>query len=401
MRKERVDVNVYITDAAGRIVFDSRDPDNVGVDYSNWRDVGMTLKGEYGARTTRENPDDPATSVLYVAAPIRVGGETVGTLTVAEPTTSINAFLSSAKPEIFRIAALSAAVAVFLSLLVSWWIARQLGKLTRYAEEVREGKAVALPALAGTELKRMGDAFDRMREALEGRKYVEEYVQTLTHELKSPLSAIRGAAELLEEDMPAAERSRFLANLRSEAARIQDLIERLLALSELEARRSLASVERVSVAALVRSVQESKSPLLARKGLKLRLQVPEDLDIQGDPFLLHQALSNLLQNAIDFSPANGAIDLRAVPDGTALRLELEDQGPGLPEFAKAKLFQRFFSLQRPDTGKKSTGLGLNFVQEIAKLHRGLVRLENREAGGLLAVLVIPREAQNVAMKESR
>lgn len=401
MRKERVDLHVYITDASGKIVFDSRDPENVGVDYANWRDVGLTLKGEYGARTTREDPDDPASAILYVAAPIRVGGEMVGTLTVAEPTTSINAFLRTAKPEIFRIAALSGTVAVLLSLLVSWWMARQIGSLTRYAEEVREGRPAVLPRLAGMELKRMGDAFDRMREALEGKKYVEEYVQTLTHELKSPISAIRGAAELLEEGMPEADRARFLTNIRGEAARLEDLVERMLALSALEARRALESVERVPVTKLVRGVQESKAALLARKGLQLHLQIEDGLEIEGDPFLLHQALSNLLQNAIDFSPPAGRITLRAAGEGAAVRLELEDQGPGIPEYAKPKLFQRFFSLQRPDTGKKSTGLGLNLVQEVAKLHRGLVRLENLDTGGLRAVLVLPRTAQNMSAKESR
>ncbi|HEU5179303.1 MAG TPA: two-component system sensor histidine kinase CreC [Candidatus Polarisedimenticolia bacterium] len=401
MRKERVDRHVYITDATGKIVFDSRDPDNVGVDYGNWRDVGLTLKGEYGARTTREDPDDPASAVLYVAAPIQVGGETVGVLTVAEPTTSINAFLRSAKPEIFRIAALSGAVAVLLSLLVSWWIARQIGSLTRYAEDVREGRSATLPRLAGMELKRMGDAFDRMREALEGKKYVEEYVQTLTHELKSPISAIRGAAELLQEGMPEADRARFLANIHGEAVRLEDLVERMLALSELETRRSLQSVERVRVAELVRGAQESKAALLARKHLTLRLELEPDLEIEGDPFLLHQALSNLLQNAIDFSPPGGTIVVRAVCQEATIRLEIQDQGPGIPEYAKGKLFQRFFSLQRPDTGKKSTGLGLNFAQEVAKLHRGSVRLENVVAGGLLAVLELPRAAQNITAKESR
>ena len=401
MRKERVDVHVYIADAAGKIVFDSRDPDNVGIDYSNWRDVGLTLQGGYGARTTREDPRDPASAVLYVAAPIRVGGETVGSLTVAEPTTSINAFLRSAKPEIFRIAALSGTVAVLLSLLVSWWIARQIGSLTRYAEEVREGRPAQLPRLAGMELRQMGDAFDRMREALEGKRYVEEYVQTLTHELKSPISAIRGAAELLQEGMPEADRARFLANIRDEAARLADLVERMLALAELETRRALESVEGIPVARLVQGVQESKAALLARKNLKLRLEMAEETEIEGDPFLLQQAVSNLLQNAIDFSPPAGTIVMRVVREDAAVRIELEDQGPGIPEYAKGKLFQRFFSLQRPDTGKKSTGLGLNFVQEVAKLHRGLVSLQNLAAGGLRAVLVLPRAPQNMATKERR
>src|SRR5262245_14697237 len=170
MKKRQVDIRVYLTDAAGRVIFDSEDPDNLGADYSQWRDVSLTLRGKYGARTTRLDPKDPGSSILYVGAPIRVRGQTVGVLTVAKPMTSINAFLKSAQPEVIRIGALSALVAICLSLLVSWWVSRQIQTLITYANDVRMGKRVDLPDLARTELKDMGDAFDKMRESLEGRQ---------------------------------------------------------------------------------------------------------------------------------------------------------------------------------------------------------------------------------------
>ncbi|HEV8334834.1 MAG TPA: two-component system sensor histidine kinase CreC [Candidatus Polarisedimenticolia bacterium] len=389
MKKEHVDAQIYITDATGRVLLDSGNPGNVGADFSQWRDVRLTLRGEYGARTTRTNPEDPNSAILYVAAPIRVQGATVGTLTVAEPTTSINAFLESAKPKIFRTAALSAVVAVGLGLLVSWWVSREIGKLTRFANDVRAGKRLALPRLAPTELREMGKAFDKMKESLEGKKYVEEYVQTLTHEIKSPVSAIRGAAELLDEEMPREKRAQFLANLRHEAERIQDLIDRMLKLSELETRKSLQSTEIIPVSALLRTVLESKEPMLLRKALEVRTEVDEKAAVRGDPFLLHQALSNLLQNAIDFSPAGRRILLGAGARDAMVALTVEDQGPGIPDYAKEKLFEKFFSLPRPDTGKKSTGLGLNFVREVAALHGGEIRLENLPGLGFRTTLLLP------------
>ncbi|MGD8524099.1 MAG: hypothetical protein PVF56_23310, partial [Desulfobacterales bacterium] len=80
--KANVDVSVYITDTSGKIIFDSKNKKNVGADYSNWRDVYLTLQGKYGARTTAENIEDPSSKVLYVAAPIRVDGNIAGVLTV-------------------------------------------------------------------------------------------------------------------------------------------------------------------------------------------------------------------------------------------------------------------------------------------------------------------------------
>jgi two-component system sensor histidine kinase CreC len=234
----------------------------------------------------------------------------------------------------------------------------------------------------------MGQAFKKMQEALEGKKYVEQYIQTLTHEIKSPLSAIRGAAELLEERMKPERRARFLANINNEANRIQDIVDRMLELSELETRETLQKKERTSLLSLVKAVSESKGPMLSKKGLSVRSSIPEDLSVRGDSFLLNQAIGNLIQNAIDFSPQNGQIDLIArVKDGLIF-LTITDEGPGIPDYALEKVFDKFFSLQRPDSGEKSTGLGLNFVREVAELHGGQARLENRSENGARATLVI-------------
>lgn len=386
--KTGVDLRAYITDAAGRVVFDSRHRDNVGADYSKWRDVDLTLKGEYGARSTRDNPDFQSSSVLYVAAPILVDGRIAGSLTVAKPTTNINAFLQYEKPRILKIWYASAALAILLSFLVSLWLTHPIKRLTRYANDVRDGKRSPLPPMGRSELRDMGSALENMREALEGKKYVEQYVHTLTHEIKSPLSAIRGAAELLDEQMPPEQRARFLSNIRTEAGRIQDLVDRMLQLSELEAQKTLQNVELVRLESLVGSVLESKAPILSGKK-QVSCEMERDVQLHGDPFLLHQALSNIIQNAIDFSHSGGRIGVTAAIEGRMLLLAVEDEGPGIPDFSKERVFERFFSLQRPDTGKKSTGLGLNFVREVAVLHGGEIRLENLPVKGLRAVMSLP------------
>jgi two-component system, OmpR family, sensor histidine kinase CreC len=388
VRKDRVDIEIYVTDGSGRVVFDSAHPQNVGADYSQWVDVKRTLAGEYGARATRSVVDDPASTLLHVAAPILAQGRTVGVLTVVEPVTSINSFLRAAKPRVFGVGAASGAAALLLGLLLSWWVSRQIGRLTRYAHDVRQGKRVELPRLAPTELREMGRAFEKMRESLEGKKYVEQYVQTLTHEIKSPVSAIRGAAELLSDELPQARRERLLANIRNESQRISDLVERMLVLSELETRRALDAVA-VALAPLLRTIVESKEPLVARKSLALALDLDESVTLRGDAFLLHQAIANLLENAIDFSPAGGRIALRTRREDGHVELSIEDEGPGVPGYALERVFEKFFSLERPDTGKKSTGLGLNLVREVATLHGGEVRLENLPERGLRAVLRLP------------
>ena len=387
LAKAGVDQWIYITDRNGRVIFDSQNPDNIGEDYSNWRDVRLTLEGRYGARTTRSDPEDLTSSVLYVAAPIRVDGEITGVLTVAKPTVNINSFLKTAKPRIVAVGGVAAAAAIVLSLLASLWITRSIRRLTAYANDVRAGRSVDLPILDKSEIGTMGQAFERMRIALEGREYIEQYVQTLTHELKSPLSAIRGAAELLGEKMEAQQRRRFLGNITNEAARIQDLVDRMLELAALESRSILPVGEPVSLNTLVKAVLESKQPLLSQRDLTVDLSPETEAVVSGDKFLLRQAISNLIQNAIDFSPDSGAVAISITTANERAHLTVTDDGPGIPEFAGEKVFEKFFSLQRPGTGKKSTGLGLNLVREVTKLHGGEITLANRTAhSGVRAIL---------------
>jgi len=322
-----------------------------------------------------------------VAAPIRVKGEITGVLTVAKPTVNINSFLKTAKPRIAAVGGLAAAAAIVLSLVASFWITRPIRRLTAYANDIRAGRSVDLPALDKSEIGAMGQAFEKMRIALEGREYIEQYVQTLTHELKSPLSAIRGAAELLGEKMEMPQRQRFLGNITNEAARIQDLVDRMLELAALESRSILPAVEQVSLNTLVKAVLESKQPLLSQKNLTTVLSLEAKAVVAGDKFLLRQAISNLIQNAIDFSPDGGQLTITVTTADKLAYLTIEDGGPGIPDYAEQKVFEKFYSLQRPGTGKKSTGLGLNLVREVAKLHGGEITLANRSAQpGVRAIL---------------
>lgn len=391
LTKTHVDLRVYVTDDQGIVLFDSDAGRDEGKDYSRWRDVHLALKGEYGARSSLENPQDPRSSIMYVASPIRSEDKIAGVVTVGKPTSRIEYFLRSASPKIWIAGGIACLAVVFLGILSSTWITRPIKKLTRYANEVRDGKKSTLPKLGRSEIGAMGQTLEEMREALEGKKYVESYIQALTHELKSPLSAIRGAAELLDEDMPNEDRRRFLQNINTEVHRMREIVDRLLELASLEGRTQLQNVESIELHALVEDLQKKFHAPLTRKKLSLINQVEPNLRIQGEKFLLQQALSNLLQNAINFSAEHGKISLSAKQAENHVEIILEDEGTGIPEYALTKIFDRFYSLEQPDTKKKSSGLGLSFVKEIALLHQGDIILENRTPHGVRAVLKLKTE----------
>jgi two-component system sensor histidine kinase CreC len=390
--KTRVDLRMYVTDSAGIVLFDSEGGRDEGRDYSRWNDVLRTLRGEYGARSTHVEPGEDSRSVMHVAAPIYADGRVAGVLTVAKPTGSLDLFVRAASPKIAVAGGVAALAVTVLGLLATLLVTRPINRLTEYARAVRDGKAGPAPPLGRSEIGELGRAFEEMREALEGKKYVEQYVHTLTHELKSPISSVRGAAELLEEEMPAEKRAAFLANIRSEADRMRLLVDRMLDLTALEGRRALSETARVDLSAVAAEALADVSPALLRKRLRLEAELPGGLWTPGEAFLLKQAFLNLVDNAVAFSPEGGTLAVRGSraegADGQ-VRLVVEDQGPGIPEFARERVFEKFYSLQRPDTGRKSSGLGLSIVAEITRLHRGGIRLENRPEGGLRADWRLP------------
>ena len=394
MRKTSIDLRVYVTDARGIVLYDSAAGRDEGVDYSLWRDVRLTLARSYGARATREDPADESSLGIYVSAPIRSGEAIIGVLSVGKPTRNINELVAVAHTRVLLAGLIGGVLVIGAGIAFSVWLTTPLEKLTAYARAVRDGRPATPPRLAGREVGDLRRAFEEMRAALEGKDYVERYTQTLAHEIKAPLSAIRGAAELLAEDiaMPPDQRAKFLANLRSESARIQQIVDKLLQLAALEARKHLSDVEPVDLNALVREVASFGEPTRMARGLSLRLPAAdaEKIIVKGEKFLLTQALSNLLQNAAEFTPAGGVLTLSLVKTAHHAVLTLDDTGPGIPDYALPQIFDRFYSLPRPDSGIKSTGLGLSFVREIAHLHRGEISVANRtDAPGCRAIFTLP------------
>ena len=386
VRKRTLDYRIYITDRHGVVLFDTSGRD-VGKDYSRWNDVYLTLQGKYGARSTRSIPDEDMSTVMHVAAPIRDGNDIIGVLTVAKPNASVQAFVERSQRIILQRGAVLLLLSLLIGLAFAWWLHHALGKLMDYIGAVEAGHKVALPALGNSEIGILGRALDAMRTRLEGKEYVEQLMHTLTHELKSPIAAIQASAELLQEDMPQDERKRFLGNILEQNARQRQLIDKLLALVRVEKQQRLDQPERIALAPLLAQVAQDAAAGLAARGVALEVQAI-DAVVAGDALLLRQALGNLLDNAIGFAPPGSRIDLQAQREGQGIVISVRDRGAGIPAYAQERVFERFYSLPRPDAGK-STGLGLPFVREVALLHGGTVTVANHADGGAVARLCLP------------
>jgi len=377
----RADVlRVFACDPAGRVVFDSRGQD-VGQTYV-WT---MTGGGRYASEDYSVHNVAVVGNELRVVAPVRRGAEIVGWVGVGRSLASVADGVRSAR---WRLVIYTGMIGLGMT-VAGWWIAaqltRSLERLTEHARNVRDGRASVPPSSRAREIAELSQAFEEMRDTLEGRQHVERYTQTLAHEVKAPLAAIRGAAELLDENMPVEQRQKFLANIRNESGRIQRIIDRLLELSSLEARKALRQTERIPAQRLAGEAADIVRPAGAPRGITLVVRDESaGVAVNGETVLLREALVNLLQNAVEFSPDGSEVVLTIKADAGRVSFVVEDAGPGVPDYALSRVFERFYSLPRPNTERKSTGLGLALVREIAHLHGGDATLVNRPDSGARA-----------------
>jgi two-component system sensor histidine kinase CreC len=338
LEKTTVDLRIYVTDMAGKVLFDSTAIDT-GKDYSRWNDVIQALRGLPGARSSSEDFFGSG-RMLYVSRPLKVQDKIVGAVSVGKATRSADLFIKGAKQSTkilgFTVFALTLAAAVTLFLLVT------------------------LPA----------------RRALQARAYIESYVQALTHELKSPISGIRAAAELLREDLPKERKAQFVSNIEREVSRLQGLSTKMLHLAALQSRGALDQKEKFKLGEILQEVLDNLRPSLEAKNIKTELSLDGRAEIEGDSALVQEALTNIMGNALEFSPQDGFIKIALSASDAQVICSVQDQGPGIPAWALSRVFERFFSLPRPETGHKSSGLGLTLVKEIMALHGGQVKIEN-------------------------
>ena len=384
------------------VIFDS---DNLalGQDYSQWNDVYLTLRGKYGVRSSpiiagQQQSD----SIMYIAAPIKDSQQIIGSLTVAKSNRTVLPFIERAQYKMMRWGALLLVLSLIIGALFTWRFTRKINALRDYATKVAKGEKALAPTSSNDELSELATAMQTMRSELDGKQYVQENVQHLTHELKSPITAIQGALELISPDMPPADQTRFLAQIKTQSTRVQTIIQNMLGLASLEHQQKLQQVSDINLNDLIETqinhlceksnalgvtINLTNGHAVCRPALESSSPVAGIL-IKADSFLLGQAIYNLLENAVDFSPPNSEINVTVTEENDQIKIQIKDQGTGIPDYAVDKIFDKFYSLPRPATNLKSTGLGLNFVQEVAKLHGGSVTLSNHQNGGVLAILTM-------------
>ena len=346
-------------------------------------EVRAALAGTPAGRTRRRDRDPGV--FLFIAEPIREGGQVVGAVYAARSTRPVMVELYRIRAGLIRVLFVAFCGTALVTLLLAWSISRPLGKLSRAAKRVAAGEPdVKIPVGGGGEIEELGESFAAMKDRLDARlRYIEGFAADVAHEFKSPLTSIRGAAELLVEgadDEPDA-RARFLRNIELDVARLDRLVSRLLELSRIEA--SSVAMTPIDLPALLERVRERAGGPSRLIELRYHASLPAIRAREAD---LETALLNLLDNAVRFSPAGVPVQIDVTGGPASVTVAIRDHGPGISPANLPRIFDRFFTT---DADRDGTGLGLAIVETVIEAHGGSIRVESKPGAGATFTVTLP------------
>jgi len=347
-------------------------------------EIGAALAGRYGAAA--RTSEDGAALVLSSAVPVRAGDRVEGAVIVSRTTAGVLAALDEVRVDLFRIVLVSLAAASLLAFLLARNLVTPLARLSAAATTPRDGRSGAATPFPGMERRdeigELARSLTRMRNRLDARmSQLESFAAEVSHELANPLAGVRSAGELLGEVEDEGQRERLAGIVAREVKRMEAIVSGLHDLAAADAEPRAPDARWTDLAEIARGVAE---------GVEVRGAKPVEIQVavEGDgpkvlvpPERVAQVIGNLVDNAVDFSPPGGRVEVRVGREGGRAVLEVLDAGRGIPEANRERIFERFFSDRPETTGDRHLGLGLNLVRTIAERYGGRVEFTNRAAGG--------------------
>ena len=322
-------------------------------------------------------------------APLRLGGTVVAGI-VAEGDARFFSVLSSLGRRLIWVGGLGALLVALASLLVAASISRPLRRLVSAAQRIASGDLAtpvedargAAAARSRDEVSFLARAFEEMRRALEDRdRQLQMMLAGIAHEVRNPLGGIELFAGLLSESLSGNEETlTHVKRIQQELAYLKRVVDDFLDY----AKSPRLVVEELGPRQLLEEAVALLRPALEAKQIHAEIAADAALRVRGDRSQLHQALLNLLQNAIQASPPGGTIRLESVISGNQVLLRIDDGGPGVPPNRREEIFAPFFT-----THQQGTGLGLAFVKKIAVAHAGTITVGNSPLGGARFELGLP------------
>lgn len=358
--------------------------DSIATNGRNLPEVMRALSGQ-PASIVRVNTKGE--TIVSVAVPIQRLRLVRGVLLLSTQGGDIDAIIASERLGFLQIFVVAAVVMTVLSVLLANTIAEPMRRLAEAAERVRRGKKVReeIPDFTHRhdEIGHLSGSLGDMTRALYSRiEAIESFAADVAHELKNPLTSLRSAVETLPLARTSEARDRLLAVVRHDVKRLDRLISDISDASRLDAELARADQTPFDVSSLLEAVISIQNEIRRDGQPEIRLTIAKSpigraaYSVLGHDSRISQVFANLIENAKSFSPAGSVIKVDLSREAHAVVIRVDDQGPGIPEHALERVFERFYT-DRPEQGfGQNSGLGLSISRQIVEAHRGRIFAEN-------------------------
>ncbi|MGD9783547.1 MAG: stimulus-sensing domain-containing protein [Hyphomicrobiaceae bacterium] len=362
-----------------------------------YREIGTALGTSYhevrmaissGTSTAMLLLTEKGEQLVSMAVPIQRMKTVYGVLLLSTQPGEIDGILAKERKPVMWLALVALLATVFSSLLLARTVAGPMRRLSAAAEIVSDNVTARkeLPHFPHRhdEVGQMSAAFAKMTGALYHRlEASEKFAADVAHELKNPLTAARSTAEALSYARTDDQRDKLVRQMNRDLMRLNRLITDISSASRLDAELARTSTDPVPLLAILENIVSAFSDKAADRGARLTLSLPPAADakaftIQGNELRIGQVVTNLVDNAISFSPAGTTITIRARREQDEIELAVDDQGGGIEEDKLETIFQRFYTYRPTEISSRgdNSGLGLNIAREIVQAHGGRVWAEN-------------------------
>lgn len=350
---------------------------------SNYPEAVAALRGDY-IKTVRAGKGDEM--VLGVAVPVQRYKQVLAALLLTKGSHNIDNAVYEVRRDILKVVGVVLVVTILLSVYLSGTIARPILRLARAAERVRHdrGRNHQIPDLSSRrdEIGELAISLREMTEALWARMdAIESFAADVAHEIKNPLTSLRSAVETAARLKDPVQQQKLMAVITDDVIRLDRLITDISDASRLDAELSRGDAEVVDISAMLAMLADIHNTS-HETGAQVKLERTDGengaLGILGQEGRLAQLFRNLMSNAYSFSPDDGRITVSVCRDGDMVKIDIEDEGPGIPAGAEKRIFERFYT-ERPQKEKFGThsGLGLNISTQIVDAHDGSLEATNR------------------------
>ena len=332
--------------------------------------------------------------VAYSTAGLVQNGQTIGVLLLTSPMQGTMERLFTLQDKMILYFLIAAGVAMVIALVFSRVITRPIVSLTRSIQRMGRGDlSVRVPVKGSGELRRLSETFNTMSEKLEMLdKSRNQFVSNASHEMKTPLASVKILVETLQNQDPLDEAMtrEFLSDINSEVDRMNRLITDLLALVRREEIDPTKDFDEVDLAAVTREVCKKLITLAKSRSITLTLTEPEESWVEGSAGALEQMMTNLVDNAIKYTPDGGKVSVDIARNGRNWAVTVKDTGIGIAQEDIPYIFDRFYRVDKARSrATGGTGLGLAIVKDVVQQHNGTITVDSTLGAGTTMRVVLP------------